>query len=451
MRTVPPALLFAALAFATITGLTVLAITAPNMAVALMPASVALLVAMLFYEAPILAIALLVASYGLALDVQLGVLAGAAGGLGAAVVKILPFGIAAMLALRYGLAATINPPVLVFAAIAMVSLVVLPIGRVSTTGEMVRSLIGSIAPFVIAFAAAPRAIWSTMAKAVVLVPLISVAAGLATTVVGIYPGFDHNLRLQGMHSPPFLAGFCTTAVFAATLEYLRSWKTKWLLLGGAALTVLLATQARAPIMAVGLFLLLVFFLSDRRTLPLKRKVDLVMGGLVPAAVLIGPVLVLALDRFFGDGGVNLSGRDVIWPYFVEAIERRPLFGYGLGAGKLIVNPDDPQIRLIQSNAAHNEYLRLSVDAGIIGCAAIFLSILGWVWAGTKRALPADRLVLRAAVVAVLLHSGFDNTLIASTAVIQFTWFAAALARARIEARESVPHAALRAAMERRGG
>jgi hypothetical protein len=35
-------------------------------------------------------------------------------------------------------------------------------------------------------------------------------------------------------------------------------------------------------------------------------------------------------------------------------------------------------------------------------------------------------------VAALLHSGFDNTLIASTSVMQFCFFAAALARARLE-------------------
>ena len=83
-----------------------------------------------------------------------------------------------------------------------------------------------------------------------------------------------------------------------------------------------------------------------------------------------------------------------------------------------------------------EYLRLSVDAGIVGCAGVFLSIILWVWIGSRQARPADRLVLRAALAAALMHSGFDNTLIASTAVMQFTWFAAALARARMEAEPS---------------
>jgi O-antigen ligase len=167
-----------------------------------------------------------------------------------------------------------------------------------------------------------------------------------------------------------------------------------------------------------------------------------MGGSIPGMILLGPLMYIAYLRFTKPGfqgeSFNLSGRDLIWPLFIDAIERRPLFGFGLGAGKLIVDPTDPRIKYLGSNAAHNEYLRLSVDAGVIGCGMIFASLIAWVVIGTRRAPPADRLVLRAALAAVLLHSGFDNTLIASTAVMQFTWFAAALARCRLEARQPAP-------------
>lgn len=455
MRTVPPALLSGFVLLLAATALLLLAIVSPRLALVLLPAAVALMLALLFYEAPLLSVGLLLACYGLAMDIQLDILAasGAAGGigtLGAAVVKVIPFGIAAMLCLRYGFAPAINWPFLAFALVAAVSLAVLPIGRVSSFGEMVRSFIGSTAPFVLAFAAAPRAFWSALCKAVVLVPLVSAAVGLGIAApIGFYDAFNVNWRFQGLHSPPFLAGFCTTAVFAATLEYLRSFRTRWLVLGGAALAVLLATQARAPTIAVLLFLLLVFAFSSPRTLPAKRKLDLVIGGMLPAALLLGPILVFALDRFLGgDEFSRFSGRDIIWPYFLDAIETRPLFGYGLGAGKLIVNPEDPLIRLIGSSAAHNEYLRLAVDAGIIGAAAIFGAIALWVWAGTRGVGAADRLVLRAALLAALLHSGFDNTLIASTAVIQFAWFSAALARARMERAETGRGARLRAALAR---
>jgi len=455
MRTVPPALLALLISLGTVTGLLIMAVLLPGLAIALLPAGVALLAAMLFYEAPLLAIGLLAGCYGLALDLQLDLLAdaghgGGVGTLGAAVVKVVPFAVAAMLCLRYGFSTAINWPFLAFSFVAVVSLVVLPIGRVSTFGEMARSFIGSTAPFVLAFAAAPRSFWSALCKAIVLVPLISAGVGLLAWLAGLSPAFDHNFRFQGLHSPPFLAGFCVTAIFAATLEYLRGFRVHWLVLGGAAMAILLATQARAPIIAVAIFLTLVFAFSDRQTFPLKRKLDLAMGGLLPAALLLGPLMYFALDRFLGaEGYEQFSGRDVIWPYFLDAIEARPLFGYGLGAGKLIVDPEDPQIRLIRSNAAHNEYLRLSVDAGIIGCALIFATIAAWIWTGTRHVRSVDRLVLRSAMLAALVHSGFDNTLIASTAVIQFIWFTAALARARLERPRSGQQEALRHALARR--
>ena len=419
------------------------AMLVPETTLLAMPLLVLLLAVLLFFQFPQLLAALLVLVYGAALDVQvdnLTAVAGAAsaGALGAALVKLVPFALTAVLLLRYGFNQAINWPFLAFSGIAAISIAVLPMGRVVGNADMVRSFIGSTAPFALGFAMAPKRLWTGLCRGAALVPLISTLGGLLAGLVGFYSPLDSFGRFQGLHSPPFLAGFCSTAIFAATLEYLRGFRLPWLLLGGLNLAILLATQARAPFAAVLLFLGIVFLLSNRHTFPLKRKVDLVMGGMLPGLVLLGPILAYAMQRFFqpdySGSDFNFSGRDIIWPFFLDAIERRPLFGFGLGAGKLIVDPADPGIRYLGSNAAHNEYLRLSVDGGIIGCAMIFAALIAWVLVGTRRAPLTDRLVLRAALAAVLLHSGFDNTLIASTAVIQFTWFAAALARAGLESR-----------------
>ncbi|MBD0272240.1 MAG: O-antigen ligase family protein, partial [Acetobacteraceae bacterium] len=403
--------------------LVAVALLVPTYLVLILPGAVAVLAGLAFYQFPVALAWALVLCFGVGLDLQLDAMTAAGGGgavatLGSAVVKVVPFALAGALTLRYGLSPAINWPILVYVAIAGLSVAILPIGRVAGNGDMIRSLIGSTAPFVVGLALAPRRVWETIIRGAALVPLISAVGGIVAEVTGFYPMFSASGRFQGLHSAPFLAGFCVTAVFASMLEYLRGFRLRWLLLGGANLAILLATQARAPLIAIGLFLLLVFLLSGPRIFPLKRKVDLVMGGMVPAVLLLGPVLLFALERFTGESD-NLSGRDIIWPYFLDAIEQRPLFGFGLGAGKLIVDPEDPTIKLLGSSAAHNEYLRLSVDAGIVGCAAIFLSVIFWIWSGTRRARPVDQLVLRSALVAALLHSGFDNTLIASTSVMQF--------------------------------
>ena len=68
----------------------------------------------------------------------------------------MPFALAGVLVLRYGISNAINWPFLTFLAIAGLSLAILPIGRVAGFGDMIRSLIGSTAPFVLGFALAPR-------------------------------------------------------------------------------------------------------------------------------------------------------------------------------------------------------------------------------------------------------------------------------------------------------
>ena len=423
------------------TGMLLFALLKPEYLLLLLPVMVLILGALALYQFPQAIVALLVLTYGIGLDFQLdgGMFSGAggaAGALGSAVVKVVPFALAGALLIRYGPASAINWPFLAYTVIAVMSIVILPIGKVVSNAEMVRSFIGSTAPFVLAFAMAPKRIWTTVIRGATLVPIISAFASLLTNVAGLYPAFDTLGRFQGMHTAPFLAGFCSTAIFAAMLEYLRGFKMRWIIIAGLNLAILLATQARAPLGAVVIFMLAIFLLSDRKLFPLKRKVDLIMGSLGPGLLLLSPVLVFALGRFV-DQGSSSSGRDLMWPYFIEAIEARPLFGFGLGAGKLIVNPDDPLIKLLGSTAAHNEYLRLSVDGGIIGCAAIFIALIAWIWGGSRRLAPAEKLVLRAALVGVLIHSGFDNTLIATTSVMQFCLFGAILARGRIEAKQGL--------------
>ncbi|MDO9707904.1 O-antigen ligase family protein [Paracraurococcus lichenis] len=409
------------------------AVLMPMKMMLLVPALVLGLLLLALYQFPRALAVLLVMTCALALDFQMDVTLNT--GIGAVLVKSVPFGIAAVLLLRYGPSREINWPFLTFTAIAGLSLAILPIGHVATNEDMLRSYIGSAAPFVLGFAVAPRRFWTLLIRGAALVPIISAVCSVPAMAIGFWTPFDIGGRFQGMHSPPFLAGFCVTAIFACLLEYLRGFRALWLVVAGLDLAILMLTQARAPLISVLLFLGLVFLLSGREIMPLRRKVDLVMGGVLPGLILLSPAIWYAMNRI-RDMANDMSGRDIIWPYFLDAIEARPLFGFGLGAGKLIVNPEDPTIRLLGSSAAHNEYLRLSVDAGILGCAAIFLSIAAWVWIGSRRCPSSDRLVLRAALAAALLHSGFDNTLIASTALMQFSFFAAAMARGQADLRET---------------
>ena len=130
---------------------------------------------------------------------------------------------------------------------------------------------------------------------------------------------------------------------------------------------------------------------------------------------------------------GLSGRDIIWPYFEAVFARSPIFGWGLGAGKAVMDPDSLTVKLLGTTAAHNEYLRMGVEGGYIGITVVMLFMTLWTWRWTARIMRSDRIIIRLIMVGYAVQSITDNTLIAPTASILFTWMSAVFARGFAEA------------------
>jgi O-antigen ligase len=133
---------------------------------------------------------------------------------------------------------------------------------------------------------------------------------------------------------------------------------------------------------------------------------------------------------------SLSNRDVIWPYFEDAWNASPWFGWGVGAGKYVINPDSLVAKLLGTTAAHNEYLRNGVDGGYVGLGLLitFLTLwcLRWTWGAPR----LEKVILRLVFICFALHSITDNTLIAATASVFFTWISAVFARTALEREHS---------------
>src|SRR5215207_8337632 len=92
------------------TGLLLVAVLEPEYMMVVLPAAVAAVAALAFYQFPMAMVAALTLTYGLALDIQLDLLAGGGGGGGAlgALVKVLPFALAGVLVVRYGISDAVN-------------------------------------------------------------------------------------------------------------------------------------------------------------------------------------------------------------------------------------------------------------------------------------------------------------------------------------------------------
>jgi O-antigen ligase len=125
---------------------------------------------------------------------------------------------------------------------------------------------------------------------------------------------------------------------------------------------------------------------------------------------------------------NLSGRDILWPYFAAAADRSPWFGWGIGAGNAVIPQTSDVAQLLGTFAAHNEYLRIRVEGGWIGLALLVGCLTTWVWTHTARLCRTDRAIMRMAFAAFACHAFTDNLLISTSACVFFTFVVAVFAR-----------------------
>lgn len=192
--------------------------------------------------------------------------------------------------------------------------------------------------------------------------------------------YEHIGSWRGLS--PFKNDFGRIAAFAAllfaTVAFTRP-RGNLGLIAGAALAAALAAGSRSG-QAVSLlalcFLALAYILALGRMSPRTRAAFVVMS--LPSAILlvvVGDSLVaLALEAL----GKNptLTGRSEIWSAVLEAMQGNLLLGGGYGAGwKTLVSIKMQEIMGRVIGNAHNGYLALVVDIGLIGLASVILALL----------------------------------------------------------------------------
>ncbi|MGC8530851.1 MAG: O-antigen ligase family protein [Acidiphilium sp.] len=297
----------------------------------------------------------------------------------------------------------------------------------------VRSLIGSAAPFGAGFIKLSAAMRRVIIGVTIAGPVLTVLFGAVLDGLGLRAmvGFQQGaLRLAAASSPAFLGGFAMIGVYAGVLAYLRRqnpWLLGWI---GVDLIILVATGARAPLGLAAFVLIATLIAVPSARLSLHRR-------LVLLSLLVGAAgfMLLALPdlRFIrvidlwrlGEAG-DLSNRTLIWPAFERAIAASPWLGWGVGAGKVVVNLHTTLGELLGTNAAHCEYLRIPTEGGLIGATLLVALLVLWVWRGSAK-LPRDqRIVIRLVFFAFAVQSVTDNTLIATTSLAFFTWARAVL-------------------------
>jgi O-antigen ligase len=291
-----------------------------------------------------------------------------------------------------------------------------------------RSLIGSASPFLFSFIRLPDDFCSTVIRATLWGPLAAVCFGGLLAACGLdqmYVLEQGALRLGGAGQPPFLAGFALIGMYAGLIETASSASRIPLAALAVNFLIILLTGARAPL-AIASIEIVLLLLIQRRIMLLAAA-----GAAAAAALLFVHSLnflrVIDLTRL-GEAG-NLSHRDMVWPFFAQAFAASPVFGWGVGAGKVIIPVTSPLEALLGTNAAHNEYLRIGAEGGLFGLALLILLLILWVRRGSTPMPALPRLMMRLIFIGFAVHSATDNTMIATTSSVFFLWVSCIFARA----------------------
>ncbi len=339
--------------------------------------------------------------------------------------------------LRYGIVPRVNPPLLALVVIFMATLAFADTHPRLTQLQTGRSLIALMIPFFfISVNYNPKAI-PRLLLAIALMPALSIVCaavvdlgGLRGELSGIFGTTSTGVpRLRGMKSPAYLAFFAYTAFFVCLFEAIVSNRRHFFGLALMNLLIVLLTVTRMPsalVVCLGSFA--VIFVS-RRKITYSTKTGLfLMGVAVVSAFLILFWPELEARMFGATAGVivNLSGRALIWSYFLEAIDVNVWFGRGIGTGAMLLLNDDR----VASAAAHNEYIRLLVDAGIFGLTLFVVAFVLWIRSDVRWMDRDGRVLMIGFVVALAIYTLTGNTLTSPPTVVMFFAMALLFARAR---------------------
>jgi O-antigen ligase len=179
--------------------------------------------------------------------------------------------------------------------------------------------------------------------------------------------------------------------------------------------------------------------SERRRRRSSRLKQIAGRAALAAALMIGlffGVLLLggefSINRFIDSVNTDdpTTGRAHFWAVTLEIIKAHPYVGTGLGAFGVIYTRYDSRNGLFRLEQAHNDYLQVLSDAGIIGAVLALSFVVLLFYKALSRARSRDdfrRGVALAALsgcFAVLIHSFFDFTLHTTSNALLFLVLAA---------------------------
>ncbi len=250
---------------------------------------------------------------------------------------------------------------------------------------------------------------------IALAPLMSVIAGWIvmqidwSTVTSLeYTGAR---RLQGATIPAYLGALATMGTAASTLLIAVGPRRVGWALAALNFTIVSLTITRGGVIAS----IIILLPTIARTVSRSRRTTSPQLDLLRSAwfvvVLVGALFLfssLVESRNERSDGNATSGRSDAWSYFWDEAQVNPIFGRGLNS--VVVLGSAAQGLDGDFRQAHNEYLQIFVEGGIVGVVLIIGSIVALIAQRFRSTAPSLRVDLGFLLAATAIYSFTDNTL-----------------------------------------
>ena len=144
-------------------------------------------------------------------------------------------------------------------------------------------------------------------------------------------------------------------------------------------TALLASGARASLNAIAVATGYFIYIRAKEYRPL------VLFSSISFILIAVWIIEIAVKKFFlsyirADTISLLGGRLLIWPIAIDLIKAKPIFGYGFGVEEKVITTSGiffPGQLVIQKKFgyyAHNSYLGMLIQLGIVGFTIFFIPL-----------------------------------------------------------------------------
>jgi O-antigen ligase len=338
----------------------------------------------------------------------------------------------AMCALRYGVRTNINWPIAALLA-------VLALGLALGDGHpkldwllMLESLVMLALPFSFTQVVLEPGTRRSFSTVIVLTPFLSVALGGVLHLAGIRNVFDYQAwmgeyyRLEGATGhPAVFATLAFTGFIVAVHESTRPRRPFAAHFAVINLILVILSGTRMAILASAVFLVGYTSISETFREQLGRhRGKLLVGAALVAATVVIYASTLQNRMVAGDGAIEMSGRDALWPFFYEEFLLSPLFGRGFGSG-FIAGEDWFSWGF---SIPHNEYLHLLVVGGAVGFILCAAAIVLWYRSLMLAVSLNDREFLTALIPALLVYAVTDNVLIYTSALGLYAYLGVLMTR-----------------------